>query len=68
MRLVNSVLKLVFVLCFFFTAIFAQALQSDDQVPRDFLKNARHQSGKVPPNNHSSQGAPTMLFRTLIRW
>lgn len=58
MRFVDSVPKLVFVLCFFFTAIFAQALQSDDQVPKDFLKNARHQSGKVPPNNHSSQGSP----------
>ncbi len=62
-----SLPKLVFVLCFFLTAIFAQALQSDDQVPKDFLKNARHQSGKVPPNNHSSQGRPMMPFRTLIR-
>jgi hypothetical protein len=45
------------VLCFLSTSVFAQTLQSD-QLPKDFLKNARHQSGKVAPNNHSSQGSP----------
>jgi hypothetical protein len=58
MRFSNSVPKLTFILlCFFSTAVFAQVLQSD-QVSKDFLKNARHRSGKVPPNNHLSQGSP----------
>ena len=57
MRLASVIRNFSIVLCFFSTAVFAQVLQSD-QVPRDFLKTARHQSGKVPPSNHSSQGSP----------
>jgi hypothetical protein len=58
MRFCNSVPKLSFILlCFLSTAVLAQVLQND-QVSKDFLKSARHQSGKVPPNNHSSQGSP----------
>ncbi len=57
MRLASVIRNLSIVLSLFSTAVFAQVLQSD-QVPRDFLKTARHQSGKVPPSNHSSQGSP----------
>jgi hypothetical protein len=68
MRFSNSVPKLSFILlCFFSTAVLAQVLQND-QVSKDFLKSARHQSGKVPPNNHSSQGSPMMEFQTLTPW
>ncbi len=57
MRFANSIVKFSFILCLLAQTLFSQ-ISGPDQVSRDFLKNVRHQSGKVFPNNRLSQGSP----------
>ena len=57
---IHSVAKLILTSLFVFTTAFALMAQvpANDQVSKNYLSNVRHQSGKVPPNNHFSQGSP----------
>jgi hypothetical protein len=60
MRISSFIQKLTLILLFAFTAattLFAQTLESN-QVPKDFISKARHQSGKAASLIHSSQGSP----------
>ncbi len=60
MRTLSCIQKSTILLLFAFTAataLSAQTLESD-QVTKDFVSKARHQSGKIAAHNHLSQGSP----------
>ena len=57
---ITSLAKLIVTSLFVSATAFTVMAQvpENDQVSKSYLSTARHQSGKVPPNNNSSQGSP----------